>query len=175
MPRKIIDKKKTSKTDVDSIYYQLNDLLRKQDQKLTKGWGARLRSKASRDPGQALPRRLLPRERRQTPRLLLWRRRTVGSGDPARGPNSAREGARASRPDWQCIPAARAQSLLSSSQPRPGGGRGGAMPPGSPDCDSPRVLASNGPGRSSSVARPHSPRSAAAEGLGLQPECPGSR
>lgn len=121
LPRKIIDKKKTSKTDVDSIYYQLNDLLRKQDQKLTKGWGARLRLKASRDPGQALPRRLLPRERRQTPRLLLWRRRTVGSGDPARGPNSAREGARASRPDWQCIPAARAQSLLSSSQPRPGG------------------------------------------------------
>lgn len=39
MPRKIIDKKKT-KTDVDSIYYQLSDLLRKQDQKLTKGWGA---------------------------------------------------------------------------------------------------------------------------------------
>lgn len=52
------------------------------------------------------------------------------------------------------------------------------MPLGSPGWDSPRVPASNGPGRRlrHPLARPHSPRSAAAaEGLGLQPECPGSR
>ena len=108
LPRKIIYKKKTTKTDVDSISYQLSDLLRKLRTRSSQGAGSQAEVQMESAGIQA--------------KLFLPDSSLVSAGKlPASGSGDGGLWGRVTRPgvlpDWQCSPAARAQSLPFSSQP----------------------------------------------------------
>ena len=118
LPRKIIYKKKTTKTDVDSISYQLSDLLRKLRTRSSQGAGSQAEVQMESAGIQA--KLFLP----DSSLVSAGKLPASGSGDGGLWGRVTRPGVRpapemgASLPDWQCSPAARAQSLPFSSQPR---------------------------------------------------------